>query len=314
MAASIMAVAFAFSIAGMPAAAQPAPAMPQMSQLPPIAAIPRPANKDELPLYPGHMDRAKGGGEQWESYLGGPIVRNVTTPTLTPHFPAPGHANGTAIIYAPGGGFRYLGMNDAEPRLLADQGVTVFVLKYRTIPTARDSRTFLTDLFRFLGEAVALNRQPNASSAAALQATPEAVEDGLAAVRLIRSRAKEWGIDPARIGFMGSSAGGMTTLDVARTSDALARPNFAIATISPKKIGDVPSSAPPLFAAASNDDPLFPGTTENLVAAWSKAGVPVEAHFYERGGHGLPKGTSSEGWFDALLGWMKMHRWLGMTG
>lgn len=284
-------------------------AVPTMSQLPPISPIAKPTYKMEVPLYSAR--KVKNQREQWESYLGGAIVRNVTIPTLIPLFPEAGKANGTAVIYAPGGGFRYLSMSDTEPRLLADLGVTVFILKYRTVPTSTDPRTFLSELFGFLNEQVVRSRQANAAQGEPLHATPAALEDGLAAVRLVRSRATEWGVDPARVGFMGGSAGGMTALDVAFTGDAGARPDFVVAMISPKKVAEVPVTAPPLFTASAVDDPLFPGTTENLVAAWSKAGRPVEAHFFERGGHGLPKGSSAERWFDALAAWLSMHGWVG---
>jgi acetyl esterase/lipase len=288
------------------AVAQPAPPVPQ---LPPINPIPKPAYKIEMPLYPSRV--AKGPEEQWENYLGGPIVRNVLNPTLIPLVPEPGKANGTAIVYAPGGGFMYLGMNDAEPARLTHAGITVFILKYRTNPTERDPRTFLTNMYKFLFDMAAKNRLPGASESKPLHAPSQALDDGLAAVRLVRSRAREWGIDPKRVGFMGGSAGAMTAIDVAFTKDDLARPDFIVAMIGPKKVDEVPASAPPLFAAASADDPLFPGTTEDLVAAWSKAGRPVEAHFYERGGHGLAKDTTGGRWFEGLISWLQMHGWLG---
>jgi acetyl esterase/lipase len=280
-------------------------------QLPPITPIARPALVGEFPLYPGKPASAV--TEQWESYLGGPIVRNVTTPTLVPLRPAADKVNGTAVIYAPGGGFFYLGMNDAEPQKLVDQGITVFVLKYRTNSTDRDPRTFLTNMYTFLFAMAVQNRSPTGPASKAPHAPPEALEDGLAAVRLIRSRATEWGIDPARIGFMGSSAGAMTGMDVSYTADDQARPDFLVTIIGPKQVDEVPSTAPPLFAVASNDDPLFPGATENLVAAWSKAGRPVEAHFFERGGHGLPKGTTGEPWFGLLVEWLKMRGFIPTT-
>ena len=288
-----------------PAAAQAASPAGALPQLPSITPIARPAFSGEFPLYPGKPVNAA--AEQWESYLGGPIVRNVTVPTLIPLRPAPGKANGTSVIYAPGGAFLYLGMNDAEPQKLVDQGITVFILKYRTNPTDRNSRAFLTNMYRFLFEMAARNRSTAGPGNKALHAPPEALEDGLAAVRLVRSRAKEWSIDPTRIGFMGGSAGAMTGVDVSFTADEQARPNFLVTMIGPKQVDTVPATAPPLFAAASNDDPLFSGTTENIVAAWSKAGRPVEAHLFERGGHGLAKGTTGEPWFGLLVSWLKMR-------
>jgi acetyl esterase/lipase len=289
--------------------ARPATAPPAGSQLPPISTIAKPESyKSEIPLYPSQT--AHGPDEQWESYLGGPIVRNVINPTLTPLPPEPEKATRTAVIYAPGGGFKYLGMSNPETDALRAEGVRVFVLKYRTETTDRDPKTFLTNLYKWLFDMAAKNQLPGASEAKPLHAPKEALEDGLAAVRLVRSRAKEWGIDPERIGFMGGSAGAMTAIDVAFTKDDQARPDFIVTLIGPKKIDDVPATAPPLFAAASSDDPLFPGATEDLVAAWSKANRPVEAHFFERGGHGIGKGTTGERWLEGLIAWMKMHGWL----
>jgi acetyl esterase/lipase len=285
------------------------PSTPPAMQLPPITPIAKPVFAHELPLYPGRNVNAP--EEQWENYLGGPIVRNVVIPTLIPMLPDIAKRNGTAVIYAPGGGFQYLGMNDAEPHLLTEQGVTVFVLKYRTNQTDRNPQTFLANLYKFLFDMVAQNKQQGAAEFKPLHAPKDALEDGLAAVRLVRSRAQEWGIDPRRVGFMGGSAGAMTAIDIGYTSDAEARPDFLVAMIGPKKVEDVPATAPPLFVAASTDDPLFPGSTENILGAWNKANRPVEAHFFEKGGHGLAKGTTGEPWFSSLVNWLKMHGWLG---
>jgi acetyl esterase/lipase len=279
------------------------------SALPPITPIAKPTYPGEIPLYPARAVKAP--EEQWESYLGGPIVRNVVSPTLIPMFPDPARRNGTAVIYAPGGGFHYLGMNDPEPRLLTEQGVTVFILKYRTNPTDREPRTFLTNLYKYLFGVVAQNKQQGAAAIKPFHAPRDALDDGLAAVRLVRRRAQELGLDPKRIGFMGGSAGAMTAIDVSFTADVEARPDFIVAMIGPKKVEDVPATAPPLFVAASSDDPLFPASTENIVSAWNKANRPVEAHFFEKGGHGLAKGTTGEPWFGSLLNWMKMHGWIG---
>jgi acetyl esterase/lipase len=280
--------------------------------MPPVTALPaitRPVKKAELPLYPSRQ--VKGPAEQWETYLGGPIVRNVINPTLTVMTPAAGKANGTAIIFAPGGGFFYVGMNDPEPQRLVDAGVTVFLLKYRTVPTDRDSRTFLKTMYAWLAEMVVREGRPEAVNEPRLHTPPQVLEDGLAAVRLVRARAKEWAIDPTRVGFIGGSAGAITAIDVGLTADDTARPDFIATFIGLKRMEPVPASVPPLYIASSNDDPLFPGSTENVVAAWRKAGRPVEAHFYERGGHGMPKGTTGEHWFDGVLSWMAMHGWIG---
>ena len=310
--AAVLAASMALSpVASVQANAQAAQALP--SKLPPIDPIPRPTFKGEFQLRAS--DAVHGPDEQWTTYISGPIVRNVQVATLIPLLPKRGKVTdktgGTAMIYAPGGGFRYLDMTMAEPQRLADLGITVFVLKYRTVPTDRDGPTFLANLYKFLFGLVAQNQLPGADEAKGLATPDEAREDGLAAVRLVRSRAKEWNIDPDKIGFIGGSAGAMTAIAVAYTADASARPSFIAALFGPKKTDPVPASAPPLFVASSNDDPLAPGSSESIVAAWSKAGRPVEAHFYERGGHGLAKGTTGEGWFASFTAWMQMHGWLG---
>lgn len=311
---SLALAAMAASVAWSGGAVAQSPARdvaPPFAGLPPVTSLPaiaRPVNKDEFPLYPSRV--FKGRDEQWETLFGGAIVRNVITPTLTLVAPKPGTANGTAVIYAPGGAWFFVGMSDPEPQKLADKGVTVFLLKYRTHPTDRNSRAFLANMYAWLADMAKREGRPEAANEPRIYSPPEALEDGAAAVRLVRSRAKEWGIDPKRVGFIGGSAGGIMAVDLGFTTDAMARPDFIVTIIGTKKVGPVPATAPPLFTVSSTDDPLYPGQTENLVSAWSKAGRPVEAHYYERGGHGLPKGTTGERWFDALVAWMTMNGWI----
>ncbi|HYE73189.1 MAG TPA: alpha/beta hydrolase, partial [Blastocatellia bacterium] len=111
------------------------------------------------------------------------VISKVHKPSLTPYLPAKGKANGTAIIIAPGGGHREL-WSDHEGHNLAkwfsERGTAAFVLKYR------------------------LAREPNST----YKIEEHAWADGTRAMRLVRSRAKEWGINPVRIGLMGFSAGG----------------------------------------------------------------------------------------------------------
>lgn len=159
--------------------------------------------------------------EQWMTT--GPLqgVRNVINPTLTPVLPDPAKATGAAVIVAPGGAFRFLSMDSegwAVARWLADHGVAAFVLKYRTVATPRDAAGF----GRSLQGVMSGPRRDDVP----LPATAEAVEDGLAAVRLVRSRAAQWKVDPAKVGFVGFSAGAMTALGVGLAPDAAARPDF----------------------------------------------------------------------------------------
>lgn len=276
--------------------------------LPSITPIDRPSTPNAIRLYPQTSPDLV--NEQWDNYLDGKIVRNVVDPTLTPFLPTSPNHTGTAVIIAPGGGFVFLGIEGdwKIAQKLADMGVAAFVLKYRTDPSARDSREFVANTFKFLLDIALANEAGTIT--APLPASPNAVLDGKAAVQLVRSRAREWNIDPTRIGFIGSSAGAMTALEVGLGTDPAIRPNFLGSVIGPKNVAYVPAYAPPLFIAAASDDPLFPGGSESIVAAWSKAKRPIEAHFYERGGHGLPPGTTGDNWLDLFVRWMRMRGYL----
>jgi acetyl esterase/lipase len=273
--------------------------------LPPITPIAKPAEPGEIRLRPS--ETISGPAEQWENYLGGAIVRNVTDPILIPVLPEPAKANGTAVIVAPGGAFRYLGMSGEADlaRRLAEHGITAFILKYRTVPTPRDSRQFLQSLFSML--AARVNDVLAGTSTTSIEAPMEAVQDAAAAVQLVRSRASTWKIDPARIGFVGFSAGAVLAVRAGFTADAAARPDFIGSFYGPADVGEAPTYAPPLFSASSVDDPLFTPRSGGLLATWLKVKRPVEAHFYERGGHGFGKGTTGEKWFDEFLWWLQMR-------
>ena len=140
-------------------------------------------------------------GEQWELFMGERTVRNVTRATLTPVLPDPAKATGTAVIVAPGGAFLYLGI-DSEgfdvARRLADRGVAAFVLKYRTAPTPRDPQQHLDQMLAMLN---GLTKERAKGVLPTLPGMPEAVDDGQAAVRFVRSHADQWHIDPARLGI-----------------------------------------------------------------------------------------------------------------
>jgi len=244
-------------------------------------------------------------GEQWETFGGSRIVRNVVEPTLTPVMPEPGKANGSAVIVAPGGAFLMLSIDNegyAVARWLADHGITAFVLKYRLNQSPRDPNAYLMSLFKLL-------QGLSGPGHAAPEPTPQdALEDGCAAVRLVRTRAKEWNIDPARVGFLGFSAGAMLTLSMGIEPDHAARPDFIAPIYPPLGHIIVPPDAPPMFAAIAADDPLFGNGGFDLILDWRKANRPLEFHYFEKGGHGFgmkPQGTTSDMWMEEFYTWMK---------
>lgn len=251
----------------------------------------------EIPLWPG-------GAPGFQSRRNEPQlakdywVRNIHNPTLTVYLPPKEKATGAAVVICPGGGHRMLVFNaegDEPAHYLASIGVAAFALKYR--------------LGREEGSPYSIEKH--------------AREDGQRAMRFVRSRAKEWNIDPARIGMMGFSAGGEVVSMVAFNSgegDANAvdpvdrmssRPSFVIMIYpGPLGIPDViPRDAPPAFLAVANDDECCSPPIMKLLQKYRAAKVPVEAHIFARGGHGFNMGYRSplatlKGWPQRMVDWM----------
>ncbi len=281
----------------------PAPAAPPDFALQPI---PTPEQPGALPLYPGVAPGSEGATqvEQWAQGKGDRIARNVTRPTLTAFLPARGKATGAAVIVAPGGGYVLLSMDNEGyqvARWLADHGVAAFLLKYRVNPTPASEQEFAEFSRRMFMKAGPV--QP-----ADLPHGELAVADGQEALRMVRRRATEWGVDPKRVGMVGFSAGAMTVLSVALKDAPDARPDFIAPVYGPMFPVEPPAHAPPMFIARAADDPLLGLGGFGLVDSWIKAGAPVELHVYEHGGHGFGashKGTTSDLWIQQFYAWMK---------
>lgn len=271
-----------------------------------------PVGAQEIPVY-GKANPGNPADTIRTAFMGREtVLRNITFPTITPVLPAPGKANGTAVIVAPGGGFMMLAMQNEGWRVaqaLADRGVTAFVLKYRLNPTPREDRAFLEEMGRIFAQ---VDREPGERPAIK---DPGAGEDALAALKLIRSRADQWRIDPARVGMIGFSAGAMTTLtavlDAGKDADAATRgPDFIGFIYGPMAAVAVPADAPPMFAALAMDDPLFGNGDFSIASAWHAARRPVELHVYQAGGHGFgtgKPGTTSTMLMPEFLAWMDMQ-------
>lgn len=229
-------------------------------------------------------------------------VKNVHNPSLTVFLPPAGKATGSAVVVCPGGGHRLLVYNaegvDAA-RYLNSLGITVFVLKYR--------------LAREENSPYSLDKHP--------------MEDGLRAIRLVRSLANQYNIDTARIGMMGFSAGGevvsLTTYANAAGDPAAAdvvdrlngKPSFQI-LVYPGPLGipeKIPADAPPAFLIAANDDPCCAVTTVDLLVKYREAKRPVEAHLFTKGDHAFNMGLRSN--LKSIKSWpQRLGDWLQDSG
>ena len=284
------------------------------AQMPHGKPIPTPPEPPSIPLYAGAAPGAEGGTshEQWMQMEDQRMARNVVKPTLTVYLPPAGKATGAAVVVAPGGGFKFVSMdNEGYPvaQYLADHGIAAFLLKYRTDPTPEDDGTFEKEMAAFMAFAM----DPKAKRP--LPVTPaNAATDGVTALQLVRSRAAEWGIDPKRVGMLGFSAGAMLSLTMALSEKNSDRPAFVGLIYGPMNRVTVPADAPPAFMAIAADDPLFARDGFDLVNAWREAKRPVEFHLYQTGGHGfgtrLHEGTYAM-WEAQFVDWMTWNGWLG---
>jgi acetyl esterase/lipase len=248
----------------------------------------------------------------WLGPTGRLVVRNVSQATLTPFLPAAAKATGAAMIVAPGGGTLVLGMDLQGyqiARWLNERGIAAFVLKYRLVPTPGDLSAFLKVV-----EGSPSSYSEVVSEKQGEQEEIATREDGLEAVRYVRAHATQWKISPDRVGFMGFSAGGYTAVGVALKADEPSKPNVValIYGTMPSALTVAPS-APPIFIAASSDDPLYSvgsgaDAFTNTYMAWQQAHVPAELHMFSTGGHGFgitPKGKSSDQWTGLLDHWLR---------
>ena len=256
---------------------------------------------EEIRLWPKGAPGSEGetGQEVFQASDNPKLPKRFTVvhyPSIYVFLPDKEKANGMAVVVAPGGGHSQL-VIDKEGWDIADwlnkNGIAAFVLKYR------------------------LARAPGSHYTVPGEALPDAAR----AMRLVRSRAKEWSVDPGRIGFMGFSAGGEVAALIETRFDAgndsapdpsdriSSRPDFAVVVYPGFRPGTitVPKDAPPTFLVCADDDRSHVVTTVNLYLDLEKQGVSSEMHIYASGAHGfgmrqsqLPVAT----WPDRLREWM----------
>ncbi len=228
-------------------------------------------------------------------------VSSVHKPSLTVYLPSREKASGAGVIVIPGGGHRYLAIDHegyAVARWLSEHGIAAFVLKYRL---AREEGSTYT-------------------------IEEHALRDTQRALRLVRSRAAEWGIDPTRLGVIGFSAGGELAALVSLRNDGGAagaddeverqssRPAFQALIYPGNSPGIVPTpDSPPAFLACGYKD--RPDISEGLASvylAFKKVGVPAELHVYAGAGHGFGLREADH---SPAAGWpARFQEWLADRG
>ena len=256
-------------------------------------------------------------------------VRNIVKPSVTVYLPAE-NPTGASVIIAPGGGFRYLSWN-SEGTMVADwlkqHGVAAFVLKYRVMDTGTDevfaaAQARSAAARRGGGGAGAPGGAPRGGRGAGgeppvsgqqAEIRKMAAADGLRAIEVVRERAAEWHIDPAKVGIMGFSAGGYVVMEAALNHTAANRPAFVAAIYAccenPSEI-KVPDDAPPTFFLHAYNDPVSVASPA-LYMAWKAANRPAELHSYAAGGHGfgMPKRNHpTDGWIERFGDWLRYQK------
>jgi acetyl esterase/lipase len=228
---------------------------------------------------------------------------NVSKPTITIYRPPAGKDTGAAVVVCPGGGYKILALDLEGTEVcewLNSIGITGVLLKYR-VP-------------KRMG----------------LEKHTAALQDAQRAVGLVRHRAKEWNIDPKRIGVLGFSAGGHLAATLSNNCEprtypkvdeadaSSCRPDFTLliypAYLTVKEESDklapevdVSSNTPPTFIAMTEDDPLHVESALYYAVGLSKAKVPLELHVYPRGGHGYglrPTKDLVSSWPQRAAEWM----------
>ncbi|MCW3108979.1 MAG: Endo,4-beta-xylanase [Segetibacter sp.] len=279
-----------------------------------------------IPLYPDTIPNATGYKmtELPVMYNNTVIgVRNVSVPSLSVYLPSKETTTGSAVIICPGGGYSsevavYEGKAIAET--FTRHGITAFVLKYR-LP----SDSIMRD--KSIGP----------------------LQDAQQAIKLVRGRAREWNLEPNKIGIMGFSAGGhlaataathFETAYVLNREGISLRPDFAVlvypvisfteglvhkgsrdlllgvkATEDQVKLfsneQQVTGQTPPTWLTHTGDDSVvLVGNSISFYEALVRNKVPAEMHLYPKGGHGFVLSHPTEEWMQSLFDWMRKNGWM----
>ena len=201
----------------------------------------------------------------------------IQNPYLTVFLPPKEKATGAAVVVVPGGGHRELWVKhegENVAKWLSERGVAAVVLRYR--------------LAREQGSPYKID--------------VHALQDGQRALRLVRSKAKEWNVDPERVGMMGFSAGGEVVALVCRKAEKgneaaedpidreSAVPSFqALVYSGPQGIVRqtiTKENTPPTWILVGENDGAASWLIQHYLDV-KKAGVSAELHVYAKTAHGF---------------------------
>jgi endo-1,4-beta-xylanase len=257
-----------------------------------------------IPLWPGDAPGSEGKPKEEKLRItkeGEHVVSGVHHPSVTVYLPSAGKATGAAVLICPGGGHRELWMDHEGYNIapwLAERGVAAIILKYRL--AREDGSTYSIE--------------------------NHSLADAQRALRLVRSHATEWHIDPARLGIMGFSAGGELAALASRKFDAgsanasdmidrqESKPAFQSLIYPGNSSAIAPDkNSPPAFLCCGYDD--RPDISEGLARvylAFRHAGVPAELHIYTGIGHGF--GFRANNQLPAGAWLTRFYEWMGERG
>jgi endo-1,4-beta-xylanase len=254
-----------------------------LSSLAATAALPAESTPQVVALWPSGAATLQGANEKEITVPSEPqpgqritSIRNVHNPSIEVHLPPSDKATGAAVIVAPGGGHQQLVWASEGTDIAAwlnSIGVAAFLLKYRLAQTPG---------YHYTVEG-------------------EALQDTQRAVRIVRARAREWGVDPKRVGILGFSAGGalaaLADIRFDRGNPSASDPveqqscrpdvvGLVYAGWAPMDITAPKEAAPAFLTCAGSDDQFHARETVEFYNSLFRAGVPADLHIYAHGGHG----------------------------
>jgi len=251
-----------------------------------LAPAIRAAEPMEIPVWTGVAPGSEGftGKETVQQRGKNGIVdralRQISEPTLTVYLPEKGQANGISLVIAPGGGYEHLTIDNEGhniARRFVASGIACMVLKYRLPHAPFTKETSLSDAVQ--------------------------------AIKVVRAHAAEWGLDPAKVGMMGFSAGGNLAALAGTKPPKEDRPSF-LALIYPvveKDFAPVPADVPPTFIIQAIDTAIGPDNSVRFYQWVVDRKVPVELHLFTKGGHGFglgKPGSSAAEWAQLFVKWL----------